>query len=191
MKARIKIQGFLIFIAVISVIFFYKYLLPNQVLGIWRIIFDAAGIFLFLLGYFLRTVARGYKAELNPDGKTLVIKGPYSLTRNPMYLGTLLIGTGIILLILKWWVAAIFLMAYLWIYIPQIKKEESKLRGLFHSLFDDYCLVTPGFFPNIKSLLRPDSIMKLKASWVKKELSSFLAASTFILIVKTWELLCR
>ncbi len=191
MKTRIKIHGFLIFIAAVLAIIFYKYLLPSYSNSSVRIIFDLAGLSLFLSGYFLRTAARGYKAELNPDGKTLVTKGPYAITRNPMYLGTLCIGLGIILLILQWWTAAAFLIIYLAIYIPQIKKEEKKLDDFFPDAFKNYCRVAPRFFPGIKNLRQPDSKIKFKFSWAEKELSSFLAASLFIIVVKNWALLRR
>jgi protein-S-isoprenylcysteine O-methyltransferase Ste14 len=191
MKTRIKIHGFLIFIAVVLVVVFYKYLLPPRASAAAGVITDIAGLALFLSGYFLRTVARGYKAELNPDGKTLVTKGPYAITRNPMYLGTLFIGLGIILLVLQWWVAAVFLTAYLLIYIPQIKKEEKKLEGFFPGRFKDYCRATPRFFPGIKALMRRDSNIEFKFAWMKKELSSFAAASVFIIAAKAWEWLRR
>jgi protein-S-isoprenylcysteine O-methyltransferase Ste14 len=191
MKTRIKIHGFLIFVAVVLAIIFYKYLLPGRSGGSARMIFDLAGLSLFFSGYFFRTAARGYKAELNSDGKTLVTKGPYAMTRNPMYLGTLCIGLGIILLIFQWWVAAVFLIIYLSIYIPQIKKEEKKLDDFFPEVFKNYCRMTPRFFPGIKTLGQPDSKIKFKFSWAGKELSSFLAASLFIIVVKNWALLRR
>ena len=179
MKTRIKIHGFLIFIAVVLMAIFYKYLLSSYSNNIVKIIFDIAGVSLFLSGYFLRTAARGYKADLNPDGKTLVIKGPYAMTRNPMYLGTLCIGLGIILLVFQWWIAGAFLIIYLSIYIPQIKKEEKKLYDFFPDAFKNYCRITPRFFPGIKTLMRPDSKIEFKFSWADRELSSFLAATLF------------
>ncbi len=189
MKKRIKIQGFLIFTAIVIVVVFYKYLLPGPANNITEITFNIIGAALFLLGYFLRVVARGYKAELNPDGKILVTKGPYAITRNPMYLGTLLIGLGVILLILSWWLAAPFLAIYLLIYMPQIKKEEKKLRDFFQGAFINYCKDTPKFFPTIKSLMHPDSRIKLKLIWAKKEFPSLAASFLFVAGVKIWELL--
>jgi protein-S-isoprenylcysteine O-methyltransferase Ste14 len=191
MKKRIRIQGFLIFVAAVFMVIFYKYLLPGPRGGSARMLLDIIGAALFLSGYFLRTAARGYKAELNPDGKTLVTKGPYAITRNPMYLGTLFIGLGIILLVLKWWVAAAFLIIYLLIYIPQIKKEEKKLHDFFQEAFRDYCRDTPRFFPGVKGLMHPDAEIRFKLPWAKKELFSFSAASLFVIAVKTWELLRR
>lgn len=187
-KKRIQIQGFLIFLAVVILAGFYKFLLPVNAHTVDRIAIDIIGGVLFLSGYLFRTVARGYKAELNPDGKILVRNGPYAITRNPMYLGTLFIGLGIILLILRWWVAVLFLTVYLIIYLPQIKKEEKRLQDFFGGAFKDYCQKTPKFFPTIRSLFNPDSRIKLKASWVKKESASFIAALIFVAIVKLWEL---
>jgi protein-S-isoprenylcysteine O-methyltransferase Ste14 len=192
MKKRIKIQGFLIFLAVIMLAAFHKYLLPRPDGNITRIILDLIGLALFLSGYFLRMAARSYKAQLNPDGKTLVTKGPYALTRNPMYLGTLLIGLGIIILILRWWWGSvIFLIIYLSIYIPQINIEEKKLSDFFGGSFEAYCRNTPRFFPGVRSFTRPDSRIKFKLSWAKPELSSFLTASAFVFLIKIWVLLRR
>lgn len=193
MKKRIKIQGALIFLAVVVFAAFAGYLLPDSQSGLSRQIADGAGAALFLLGYALRIMARGYKSELNPDGKSLVTSGPYALTRNPMYLGTLLIGMGVILLLLKWWAGLIFLAVYLAIYLPQISKEEKKLRIFFGVEFRDYCRKTPRFFPGVKSFLRKDkqSRLQLKSAWIKKEANSFIPTSIFVAFVKIWEMLCR
>lgn len=188
MKKRIKIQGFLIFLAVVTVAVFYKHLIPLKPYGTSRLVVDIFGIALFLSGYFLRIAARGYKAKLNPDGKALVTKGPYALTRNPMYLGTLLIGLGIILLILRWYAAFIFLVVYLSIYIPQIKKEEKNLNGLFAKSFSEYCANTPRFFPKPLSFLKKEAKIEIETSWIKKEFSSFAWSAIFVIIVKFLEL---
>jgi protein-S-isoprenylcysteine O-methyltransferase Ste14 len=164
--------------AVIAI--FYRHILPAHGQGLaWEIL----GLGMVLLGYLLRISARGVKAELNPDGKTLVVKGPYALTRNPMYLGTLLIGIGFIMALLRWWVSAIFLIIYLVIYIPQIRKEEVKLMIFFKGVFIDYCNQTPRFFPKIKKLLatNPGDYLAFKLSWLKKELPSL--AMTLVLII--------
>lgn len=187
MKRRIKIQGFLIFLAVVSVAVFYRYLIPPKSYGTGRLAIDILGAVLFLSGYFLRIAARGYKAKLNPDGKSLVTKGPYALTRNPMYLGTLLIGLGIILLILRWYAAVIFLAVYLAIYIPQIKKEEKTLSGLFTKAFSGYCCDTPRFFPKPLSFFKKEARIKIEASWIKREFSSFAWSAMFVIIVKFLE----
>jgi len=163
-----------------AIIIFYRQILPA---GRQGLIWDILGIGLVLLGYLLRISARGVKAELNPDGKTLVTSGPYALTRNPMYLGTLLIGTGFIIALLRWWISIIFLIIYLAIYIPQIRREEVKLMIFFKDSFVNYCKMTPRFFPRAAKLLKtnPGDYLAFKLSWLKKEFPSL--AMTLILII--------
>lgn len=183
MKKRIKIQGLLIAGALLALFFFWRHLLSRH--NFWL---EFAGVILLCKGYLLRIIARGQKSELNPDGKTLVTQGVYALTRNPMYLGTLLIGLGIILAIFKWWVAVVFLAIYLAIYIPQIDGEEKTLSDRFGEGFKRYCQVTPKFFPAIVTILRtpPGKYLRMKPAWVKKELPSLILTLIFIIGIKIW-----
>ncbi len=189
MKSRIKLQGFIIFLAVAALIFYSRYLLqiPQQkpLAGFLQLL-GVAGV---LSGFLLRIAARGYKAQMNPDGKTLVTKGPYALMRNPMYSGTLLIGLGIILVLFRWWVSLIFLIIYLCIYLPQINQEERILANRFPEAFKDYCKTTPKFFPSIANLFRlpvGDSF-RLKFIWIKKELPSLIITFAFIVGIQIWQ----
>lgn len=182
MKKRIKLQGFIIFVAILALIFYARYLLHAPQESISAYALNALGFILVLLGFFLRIAARGYKSEMNPDGKTLITKGPYAVMRNPMYFGTLLIGLGIILVLFRWWVSAIFLIIYLCIYLPQINREEKVLAGRFPGAFEDYCKNTPKFFPRIANLFRlplKDSF-RFKFIWIKKELPSLIITFIFI-----------
>ena len=168
------------------VIFFYRYLIPPAQENSLRKFLDIIGIILVLAGYLLRISSRGVKAELNPDGKQLVQKGPYALTRNPMYLGTLFIGMGFIAFLFRWWVSVIFLVIYLAIYIPQIKREEEKLSGFFGDVFREYCKKTPGFFPSLIKLVstNPGAYLQIKQAWVKKESPSFIATAVLMAGIK-------
>ncbi|MBU1726307.1 MAG: isoprenylcysteine carboxylmethyltransferase family protein [Candidatus Omnitrophica bacterium] len=189
MKKRIGVQGSLIFLAVVLVIFFSKYLFPDASQKIAQDYLAIIGILMVLKGYFLRIVARGIKAEYNPDGKTLVVNGPYAFTRNPMYFGTLLIGLGIILALFKWWVSFVFLTAYLAIYIPQINREEDALNSRFGGVFRDYCKVTPKFFPRINFALmnKERKYFRFKSSWVKKEGPSLIATFIAMFAMFVWQ----
>ncbi|MDD5431593.1 MAG: isoprenylcysteine carboxylmethyltransferase family protein [Candidatus Omnitrophica bacterium] len=186
MKKRIKIQGFLIFLSVMAVVFFYKQILQEGQSSLSNLIFSGIGLLLVISGYFLRIIARGHKADENPDGKTLVTTGVYKLMRNPMYFGTLLIGLGVILFLFKWWIAVIFLVVYLSIYIPEITKEEAKLKNLFGEAFKNYCKHTPKFFPSLSVLFKRggNRIFSVKPKWLKKEFSSLAWILAFLIIAK-------
>jgi len=187
MKRRIRIQGLVILAALLVLAVFGRYILaPSR-----SIIICIPGFLLLLLGYSLRIAARGLKSELNPDGNTLIVSGIYALTRNPMYLGTLLIGTGIVTALFHWWVMVIFITVYLSIYIPQMKKEVRLLHQRFEGVFDSYCRSTPIFLPSLKSMFKFSSSggLKIKPRWIKKELLSLVLTSLLILGIILWRIL--
>ena len=69
---------------------------------------------------------------------TLVISGPYRWTRNPMYLGWMIVYLGGILLIRSWWPVA-FLPLVLWAmnaYV--IAREERYLEAAFGDAYRTY-----------------------------------------------------
>jgi protein-S-isoprenylcysteine O-methyltransferase Ste14 len=79
--------------------------------------------------------------EVNPTSPTnrkLVTDGPYQFTRNPMYLGLLILTLGIALWVNAWpmLAAPIALFATAnWVHIPY---EEAKMRRQFGAAYDDY-----------------------------------------------------
>lgn len=79
--------------------------------------------------------------EINPTSPTnrkLIADGPYRYTRNPMYLGLLLVTLGIAAWIGAWPMflapIAVFVTAN-WVHIPF---EEAKMRRQFGSTYDEY-----------------------------------------------------
>jgi hypothetical protein len=102
-----------------------------------------------------------------------------------MYLGTLFIGLGVILAVLRLWMGIVFLAIYAAIYIPQIKKETAVLTERFGDPFLKYCRNTPAFFPGLRSVPRLSAI-KFKLVWAKKELPSMTATLAVILGLMIW-----
>lgn len=99
----------------------------------------AAGLFVILGGIVSFRRARTTVNPLKPEtASALVTCGIYRYTRNPMYLGMLI-------LLLAWaaYLASIPALAgaiVFWLYISrfQIRPEEAALRELFGSAFTDY-----------------------------------------------------
>lgn len=74
----------------------------------------------------------------SPTNRALVIDGPYRYTRNPMYLGLVLVTLGIAIWIGAWpmFLAPIAVFATAnWVHIPF---EEAKMRRQFGAAFDAY-----------------------------------------------------
>jgi hypothetical protein len=54
--------------------------------------------------------------------------GPYAYTRNPLYLGSLLMGLGFAVAARSWWVGIVLVVMFFAIYLPVIRDEEAFLR---------------------------------------------------------------
>lgn len=150
--------------------------------------FALAGMGLLLCGIMLRISSRGYKSEHSSGGIFLVQGGPYTLVRNPMYLGILFIGSGFILASFKWWVLLIFLIVLGARYLTLVFKEEKILSSAFGKEYADYCARTPRLFPRITSLFNKDvsSYLPLKLKWVKKEINSIIPVILAVLALRYW-----
>lgn len=99
---------------------------------------------LVLPGLWLRGYASGYVNKNREVTQT----GPYAHTRNPLYLGSILIAAGFAVALLSWVVALVLAAGFLIIYVPVIASEERFLRSTF-SDFDDYCGRVPRLFPRL------------------------------------------
>ena len=113
MKKRIKTNGMIIALAVLCLAAFPGVFIRRSPGGLWEGAAEILGVALILFGQLIRICARGYKSEHSRDGHTLLQSGPYAVVRNPMYLGILLIGLGVVLFLFKWWVACIFLFVFI------------------------------------------------------------------------------
>jgi protein-S-isoprenylcysteine O-methyltransferase Ste14 len=99
---------------------------------------------LVLPGLWLRAYASGY-VKKNAE---LTVTGPYAYTRNPLYLGSMLIAAGFALALESWAVAALLAAGFAIIYIPVIAGEERFLRATFPG-FGNYCQRVPRLLPRL------------------------------------------
>ena len=105
---------------------------------------------LVLPGLWLRGYASGYVKK----NRELTVTGPYAHTRNPLYLGSMLIAAGFAVALLSWPVALVLAVGFAVIYVPVIASEERFLRASF-SGFDDYCRLVPRLIPRLTPASRP------------------------------------
>ena len=99
---------------------------------------------LVLPGLWLRAYASGYVKK----NRELTVTGPYAHTRNPLYLGSMLIAAGFALALMSWLMAAALAAGFALIYIPVIAAEERFLRNTFPG-FDAYCRRVPRLIPRL------------------------------------------
>ena len=108
----------------------------------WR--FLVLGAILIVPGILIRALASGHVRK----NEALATSGPYAYTRNPLYLGSLLIGVGFAVAARSWWIGAVLVVMFFAIYLPVIRSEETYLRAKFPE-FDQYARQVPRMFPRI------------------------------------------
>jgi protein-S-isoprenylcysteine O-methyltransferase Ste14 len=189
MKIRLKVNGIIMVLSFFFVAFFPALFLRSAKPGLTDELMEIVGISCILLGQIFRVSARGYKSENSNEGRTLITAGPYALVRNPMYLGILLIGLGVVLMLFNWWVEVIFLAVFIIRYILLIFTEEKKLEGLFSKDFLEYEKNVPRIFPSLKQIFKSDmrEYIPIKLSWIKKEIGSILALLCIVLLIEFWK----
>jgi protein-S-isoprenylcysteine O-methyltransferase Ste14 len=106
----------------------------------------ALGAILIVPGLLIRALASGHVRK----NEALATSGPYAYTRNPLYLGSLLIGIGFSIAARSWWIAIVLVAMFVAIYLPVIRDEESFLRAKFPD-FDAYAQRVPRLIPRIAS----------------------------------------
>lgn len=91
---------------------------------------------------------RGYAAGYVKKNRELTMTGPYAHTRNPLYLGSMLIAAGFAVALESWAMAVVLATGFALIYIPVIVSEERFLRATFAG-FGAYCQQVPRLIPRL------------------------------------------
>ena len=109
-------------------------------------LFIAIGAVIASIGVAIRASAAGFVKK----NRELTTTGPYAYTRNPLYLGSLIIAVGFGIASRNWWVAVVIVVLFLAIYLPVIRSEEEFLRSEFPG-FDEYCTKVPRLIPKLRA----------------------------------------
>jgi protein-S-isoprenylcysteine O-methyltransferase Ste14 len=104
----------------------------------------AFGIPISIVGLFLRAWAAGHLSK----NQRLATGGPYAYTRNPLYLGTLLVAAGLVVASRSAGLAVLFGVVFVLVYLPVIELEEQHLRKIFPE-YAAYALRVPRFRPRV------------------------------------------
>jgi len=105
--------------------------------------FVAAGLGLALLGESIRLWASGHIDKT----RALATGGPYAHTRNPLYLGSLLIGLGVVVAVASPWAAGLVAL-YFALFYPRVMREEARFLGeKFPEAYAAWASAVPFFLP--------------------------------------------
>jgi protein-S-isoprenylcysteine O-methyltransferase Ste14 len=115
----------------------------------WRIL----SAILVLLGLGIRALAGGFAGRHTRteqiEAPRLSTGGPYSLVRNPIYIGSMLIGLGMVGLLASWIALIPYIAVFAIFYFAVIPAEEQFLRRTFGRRYEEYCQNVPRLRPRL------------------------------------------
>ena len=123
--------------------------------------FAAAAIFIFfanpnlrslivggavaIVGLLIRAWASGHIRK----NAELAVGGPYAYTRNPLYVGSFLLGVGFTVAAWNLWLVLLFAALFLGIYLPVMRTEAVDVARLFPADYEKYAANVPLFAPRL------------------------------------------
>jgi protein-S-isoprenylcysteine O-methyltransferase Ste14 len=137
-----------------------------------------AGALVLLPGLALRALASGHVQK----DKQLTTSGPYAYTRNPLYLGSLMLAAGFAIAARNWWIVAIMVLMFAVIYVPVIAGEERYLRKTFPD-YDDYARHVPRLWLRLAPYGGAQSAYSSARYWKHREYQSTLGCVVVLAIL--------
>lgn len=136
----------------------------------------AIGALITLPGLWLRALAAGHVRK----NAELTTSGPYAYTRNPLYLGSIIIAVGFALAAWNVWVGVILVGMFLAIYLPVIRSEEAFLRGTFPE-FAAYEREVPRLVPRLTAGDRERGSFSRELYFKHREYNALVGAGLLLL----------
>jgi protein-S-isoprenylcysteine O-methyltransferase Ste14 len=103
-----------------------------------------AGTALIVPGIVVRALASGQVRK----NEELTTTGLYAYTRNPLYLGSMILAAGFTVASRSGWIAALMIVFFLAVYLPVIRAEEAFLQQHFPA-FEGYARNVPRLLPRL------------------------------------------
>lgn len=93
---------------------------------------------------------RAWAAGVIRKDRVLAVSGPYAHTRNPLYLGSFLIGLGLAVAGGRAAFVAAFLVLFAAVYGPTMRREHHALETQFGDAYRAYARRVPPFLPRLR-----------------------------------------
>jgi len=128
-----------------------------------RVVTLIVGSLVALLGLGLRAWSAGHIRK----NRELTMTGPYAYTRNPLYLGSLLLGTGFLIAAANPILVALFVVLFAGIYLPVMRVEAADLAQVFRDDYHRYAAAVPLLIPRLTPYRAHQTAMNEKVSFDK------------------------
>jgi protein-S-isoprenylcysteine O-methyltransferase Ste14 len=129
------------------------------------------GAALASVGVLLRALASGHVKK----DQELATTGPYAYTRNPLYLGSIIIAAGFAVAAQNVWIVVLIFAMFTVIYVPVIRAEEVYLQAKFPG-YAAYAARVPRLIPRLGSISNPGSGFSLELYLRHREYNAILGA---------------
>ena len=162
------------------------------------IVQDLVAALIAIFGLIVRGVVIGLayikRGGLNKKvyAENLVTEGMFSVSRNPLYVGNMLIYVGQFLMFGNYFCFVIGFFSFFLIYECIIAAEESYLRNKFGLAFDEYCSDVRRWMPNLGKI--GEAVTGMKFDWKKvvfKDYSTMCSTLTILALLQLWKVLAN
>lgn len=169
---------------------------PRIVQGDTRLdhVMDAAGFAVSLAGQTLRALVIGL-VYITRGGQNrriwagaLVEGGMFAHSRNPLYLGNLLVIAGLAIVHNGWAMYVVALPLFVLVYAAIVSAEEEYLHERFGAAYHDYCARVPRWWPSPRGLRQ--TLGQVRFDWLKllrKEYGTPVAWISGFFVLLLWE----
>lgn len=115
--------------------------------------------------------------------------GMYSIVRNPLYFGNLMVFSGIMLFTQRWWLILIGLLMAVIYFEMIILAEEKFLYSKFGDTFLNWTKRTPVIIPKFRLWIRPELPFSFKRALTREYPGVFALVSAFAFLDMSGDLL--
>ena len=156
-----------------------------------------AGAVLMVIGELVRVHGVAFiggvsRTRTFSTGQKVITGGPFARVRNPLYVGNLLLSTGLVVSsnvnmgLTPYdaiYFTAFFVLFFFLQYIPIVKWEESNLKKVFGKEFEDYLKSVPPWIPKLFVQASGPQIKGDYGKAIKSEKNTLRATVTIMVLV--------
>ena len=132
---------------------------------------------------------RAWAAATIHKSRILAVTGPYAHTRNPLYLGSFVLGLGVVVAAGQASIIALYLILFAVFYRQTMAAEAAHLEGIFGDAYRDYAEAVPLFFPRLRAWDSGEEKPEYQASRyrINREYEALLGAlAAFAILIAKW-----
>ena len=129
-------------------------------------------------GLIVRALASG---QVKKD-RELTTTGPYAYVRNPLYLGSILLGIGFAFAARDVWIFVFLIVYFALIYVPVIHGEQNYLRSQFPA-YADYMRRVPSLLPRTLWFAGITNGFSRELYFRHREYNSLLGAAAIVVVL--------